>query len=239
MVPEQVGSTARDRIAAVPVWRHRIEVAEGVTTPGTEDNNEELNRLRIPADLAGQKVLDIGCSDGFYSFECERRGASVLAVDDESSLLAGGVHGFGIARDLLGSSVEYKSRDVHDLSPEIDGEFDLVLFINVLYHLKNPMLALERIASVTRPGGRLILKTYYRSDVRFWLRGRCISFDLDRRPKLWYFPSTELAGDPTNWHAPNRAAVEGLLTATGWTNIELVDRWRDRLYYHAIRAESS
>ena len=240
--PMDIHGTASDaaeiraRVATVPGWRHRIDVGAGVVTPGNEDTSEELRRLRLPANLQGKRVLDVGASDGFYSFECERRGAEVLAIDDESSLLAGTGNGFRVARDLLGSHAGYEARDVELLDPATDGMFDLVLFINVLYHLRNPMLALERLASVTRPGGKLVLKTYYRTDVRVWLKGRCIGFDIDRRPKWWYFPTTELGGDPTNWFAPNRAGLEAMLGATGWTGIDRIGRYGDRIYYHATRS---
>jgi tRNA (mo5U34)-methyltransferase len=222
-------------VAEVPVWRHRIDLGGGVVTPGTEDTAQELARLRVPARLDGERVLDIGCSDGFYSFECERRGASVIALDDESSLLASGRNGFQAAAAVLGSDVEYRIGDVHELERSDVGLFDTVLFINVLYHLKSPLLALERIASVTAPGGRLILKTYYRNDVRIWFRGRPYGFDIDRRPKWWFFPNTELGGDPTNWFAPNVVALEGALRVSGWTDIERIGTHGDRLYYHARR----
>lgn len=233
--PGTPGTDLASLVASVPAWRHRIELPGGITTPGSEDCLAELARLQLPADMSGMRVLDVGCSDGFYSFECERRGAQVVSVDDESSLLAGGVNGFQVAATALGSSADYRVRDVHDLSPDLDGMFDLVLFVNVLYHLRNPVLALERLASVTSPGGLMVLKTYFRSDVRLWVRGRCVSVDLDRRPKFWFFPTTELAGDPTNWFAPNRAAVAGLLSATGWSSSRRTGQWRDRVYVHATR----
>lgn len=217
-------------IATIPTWRHRIRI-DGHVTPGTEDSDAELARLRIDRDLSGLRVLDIGCSDGAYSFECERRGAAeVVAIDDESSLLAGGVNGFTVARDLLGSKVRYEVMDVERLDPDVIGTFDRVLFVNVLYHLRNPMLALDRIRSVTKPGGQMTLKTYFQTDVRRWVRGRCYGFDVDPRPKFWFYPSTELAGDPTNWYAPNRRGLEGLISATGW-RYERMQQWGDRLYY--------
>jgi tRNA (mo5U34)-methyltransferase len=229
---------ARRRVAQVPAWRHRIPVADGVVTPGTEDTIAEMARLEIPDDLTGQRVLDVGCSDGYYSFVAEDRGADVVAIDDGSSLLAGvGVNGFDTARALRGSSVESQRCDVHDANPDELGRFDLILFINVLYHLENPVLALRRLASVAKPGARLILKTYHRTDFRVWVRGRCLGFDIDRRPKWWFFPGTELGGDPTNWWAPNRAALLALLEATGWADAEVTGRWRDRLYVHATRSD--
>ncbi|MGI9600456.1 MAG: class I SAM-dependent methyltransferase [Acidimicrobiales bacterium] len=224
-------------MASVPVWRHRIPVGHGVTTPGTEDTEAELRRLQIPDSLAGRRVLDVGCSDGFYSFVCEQRGARVTAIDDESSMLAGEGrrNGFETAAALRQSTVDYRVADVHNLAGSgIEEGFDVILFVNVLYHLENPVLALRQLADVAAPGATLILKTYYRTDVRLWLRGRCLGFDLSSRPKWWFFPGTELGGDPTNWWAPNRPALGALLTATGWS-WRFTGRWRDRQYLHATR----
>jgi tRNA (mo5U34)-methyltransferase len=224
----------RERVQQVGSWRHRIDLG-GLVTPGSEDTTAEWQRLRVPSP-EGKRVLDIGCSDGYYSFRCESLGASeVVAIDDESSFLAP-TNGFRLAADRLGSKTTYMVRDVETMSAEQDGQFDIVLFINVLYHLPNPVLALRRIADVTRPGGTLVLKTYYRTDFRVWLRGKCYGFDLERRPKWWYFPGSELGGDPTNWWAPNRSGLEALLQSTGWTNVHQITTWRDRLYYQAVRA---
>ena len=98
---------------------------------------------------------------------------------------------------------------------------------------------LARLSIPSRPDGQRVLdiKTYYRTDVRFWVKGRCLGFDIDRRPKWWYFPTTELAGDPTNWWAPNRSGLEAGLSSSGWSNFTHIGTWRDRLYYHAVRDE--
>ena len=225
----------RERIASVATWRHTIEVAPGIFTEGTVDNRTELARLKLPVDLAGKRVLDVGCSDGFYSFTCEGRGAEVVALDDESSLLAGEGNGFTVARELLGSKVDYRVADVETLAESDLGHFDLVLFVNVLYHVQNPQRALRALAAVTRPGGRMVLKTIFRNDVRVWVRGRPYGFDVDRKAKWWYFPSDELGGDPTNWWAPNRAGLVGMLEATGWRVDGPIDQHGDRLYLHALR----
>lgn len=226
---------ARRELASLSFWRHRIEVLPGLWTPGRDDVRPEISRLGIPADLTGRRLLDVGASDGGFSFECERRGADVVAIDDESSL-AGNGNGFRVAARVLGSKADYVARGIEQLDPEVDGLFDDVLLVNVLYHLRNPILALDRLASVTRPGGRLFLKTYYRTDVRVWVRRRCLGFDMDSRPKFWFFPNSELAEDPTNWFAPNKKALEGLLAVTGWTDIRHCNTHLDRLYYQASRA---
>lgn len=228
-----------NQVDDVPVWRHRIPVGHGVITPGTEDTESELARLQVPRDLSGRRVLDVGCSDGFYSFVCEQRGARVTAIDDQSSLLADdlGRNGHTVASALRGSQVDYRIADVHDLAGSgVDGPFDLILFVNVLYHLENPVRALRELARVARPGATMIVKTYYRTDVRVWVKGRCVGFDLTRQPRWWFFPGTELGGDPTNWWAPNRAGLGALMAATGWSH-HITGRWRDRLYLHATRLD--
>jgi len=237
--PTHSHEETNDLVDSVSQWRHRVPVGHGIVTAGYEDTIEELKRLGLPPTLSGRRVLDIGCSDGYYSFVCEGRGAEVVAVDNESSLLADGRrNGFQVAQALRNSSTRYEVQDVHALDPAQLGLFDVVLFVNVLYHVENPMLALQRIASVTRPGGTLILKTYYRTDVRVWRRGRCFGFDIGSRPKWWFFPTIELGGDPTNWWAPNRPGLLALLEATGWVDATVTNKWQDRLYVHATRAST-
>ena len=224
-------------VRQIPVWRHRIRLPHGVVTPGTEDTDAEWRRLRMPSSLEGRVVLDVGCSDGFYAFACERLGADVTAIDDESSMLGGTdrLNGFRTAAEFLDSTVDYRAADVEDLPADETGRYDLVLFLNVLYHLPNPMRALSELARVTAPGGELVLKTHFRTDVRLWLRGRCVQFDIDRRPKWWYYPTTELGGDPTNWWSPSRSGLRSMLSATGWEQLDHLATVGDRIYLRAIR----
>ena len=130
-------------------WRHRIEVAPGIFTPGIRNPGAKLELLDLPADLRGLEVLDVGAADGFYSFESERRGAErVVAMDIRPP------RGFRIAADLLGSKAEYIQGSIYDATP---GRFDVVLCINLLYHLKEPLRAIERLRDLCR--GTLILST--------------------------------------------------------------------------------
>jgi tRNA (mo5U34)-methyltransferase len=70
--------------AVGPRWWHSIDLGDGIITPGTkpiETMRAEIEALKLPADLTGETVLDIGAWDGAFSFECERRGADVTALD--------------------------------------------------------------------------------------------------------------------------------------------------------------
>ena len=191
-------------------WYHTIDLGGGTITPGVDDSAGRLARLGLPASLEGRTVLDIGAWDGFYSFEAERRGASrVVAVDSYSwsGQGWGSKAGFELARETLGSRVEDETIDVLELSSERPGTFDLVLLLGVLYHMRHPLLALERVASVT--SRQLVLET-------------CVDMVGFSRPAMAFYPGRELNDDPTNWCGPNAAAVEGMLKCVGFSRVEMV-----------------
>ena len=128
-------------------WWHSFELPDGRRIDGvcTVDGlRRRILEFPIPEDLRGKRVLDIGTWDGWYSFEMERRGAEVLAVDCWDNPRFHQIH------EALSSRVDYRQIDVYDLTPKTVGRFDIVLFMGVLYHLKHPLLALERVCAITR-----------------------------------------------------------------------------------------
>jgi tRNA (mo5U34)-methyltransferase len=211
MDPQEVREHAR-RIK----WFHSIDLGHGIVTPGLDRSADKLARIELPATLEGRTVLDIGAWDGFFSFEAERRGASrVLAVDSYcwSGAGWGTQEGFNFARRVLGSRVEDCELDVGDLSPERVGTFDVVLFLGVLYHLKHPYAALERVASVARD--LLILETH-------------VDLLHVRHPAVAFYPWTDLDDDTTNWCGPNPPALEWMLRDVGFVStnrVFLSPRW--------------
>lgn len=192
-------------------WYHTIALPGGVVTSGVNKSPLALSRLDLPASLKGKSILDVGAWDGFYSFEAVRRGADrVLATDSFVWRGQWGQHGFLLARHALGLDAHVEDRfiDVMELSPETLGEtFDVVLFLGVLYHLRDPITALERVASVCR--GLLVIETETGLN---WL-----SYPAAR---LW--AGVELKGDDTNWWSMNRAALVALLRRYGFTDIRVV-----------------
>ena len=191
-------------------WFHTIDLGNGVATPGLIDPHRTLDRLGLPEHLQGLTVLDIGAWDGFYSFEAERRAAKrVLATDSFvwDGRTWGSKAGFELARKTLNSKVEDMQIDVLDLSPEKVGVFDLVLFSGVLYHMRHPLLALERVFSVT--GNQLILETH-------------VDMVSTKTPTMKFYPGSELNNDPSNWWGPNPAAVEAMLKTVGFREVQML-----------------
>jgi SAM-dependent methyltransferase len=159
--------------------------------------------LRLP-DLTGKSVLDVGAADGYFSFAAERMGASrVVALDTGAWRQPGGKDRFDTARIELSSQVEELELDLLDISPETTGQFDVVLFLGILYHTRHPLLALERVASVTKE--LLVVETL-------------IDMTFMRSPAAAFYPA-EMLHDETNWWGPNRAAVLGMLHAVGFKRV--------------------
>ena len=188
------------RVAEHRDWYHRIELAPGVVTPGTHDSPAALawlDELGLPRECATRRVLDIGCRDGFFAFEMERRGASVLAVDYTRS----DATGFALAAELLGSRVEHRLDNVYNLKPQAYGDFDLVLFLGVVYHLRDPVRALDAIRSVCRPGGLLFVESVCEPPPA-----------TDASLPLWRFsPRDAFRGDGTTKWVPTLPGLEAAI----------------------------
>jgi tRNA (mo5U34)-methyltransferase len=216
MPPVTDPATIRELVAKHGRWWHEIELAPGIITPGDDSNRMKLpilDRLGLPQDMRGLRALDIGCSDGYFTFEMEKRGAEVLAMDFVPETYTG----FATARTILGSNAGYMMENVYNLTPEKHGQFDVVLFMGVLYHLRKPLAALDAIRSVMRTGGGLFVGTMMIDEYFLLPDGRVTTLrevnPLLLDVPLWQaYPGDSLNGDYTNCFAPNRRALEVALT---------------------------
>ena len=173
--------------------------------------NRRLDLLQIPEDLTGWTVLDIGAWHGFFSFECQRRGADRVLAVDSFSWDRFGMEEFLSAHKRHGSSVEYRRADVHELKPSEIGQFDLVLLLGVFYHLRNPLTALENIASVTKQ--LLVCETHV-----------LLPFVHERYPLVPFFPGDEHAAEARYEMCamPTLSALTQMLQSVGFNDVETV-----------------
>ena len=191
-------------------WYHDWEIFKGVRTPGRRSVSLVCAKADIPRDLSGKRVLDIGAWHGCFSFECERRGASEVVA---YSLENPEVTGFRRLKALARLARELCSRLGLRVAPEEIGEFDLILFFGVLYHLRYPLLGIDRIRTVSR--GDVLIETHtVTSRQLFARRSGCLRPHDPRRrcsatTPIWrQYREFELhPEDQSNWFGPNRAAV--------------------------------
>lgn len=187
-------------------WYHSIELPDGRVIEGLQSLDRQRWRLAqfpIPSDLRGKRVLDIGAWDGWFTFEMERRGASVVAVDFAPQKR------FHEARKLLNSQAEYVAGDICQLTPAQLGYFDIVLFLGVLYHLKHPMLALERVCEFSKD---LVCVESYVTDM---------GEDPNGIPLMEFYEGTELRGQFDNWVGPNTPCLLAFCRTAGFASVEL------------------
>jgi len=205
-------------------WFHSLDVGDGLVTPGVvsvEYEQHLLKVLQIPDSLAGLRVLDIGTQDGFWAFECERRGASEVVAIDVNPI---DCHCFKVARELLDSKVKYHHMSVYEMDEEVlGGKFDLVLFPGVFYHLRHIIMSFDNIWKILKPEGIVLVETHVCDNYFVLGDGKITTLkDIDYRllnvPLFRFYRKNELNPvDWSNWFGGNVAAVLDVMWSAGFT----------------------
>src|SRR3954466_12184149 len=218
MSPVQI----EERVRSLGRWFHNIDLRGVKTAPdhflGDYPNIKWQHFAHaIPADLSGKSVLDVGCNAGFYSIEMKKRGAArVVAIDSDNVYLEQA----RFATSVCGyDDIEFRKLSVYDVA-QLGEQFDVVIFMGVLYHLRHPLLALDLIhehvardlfvfQSMQRGSAEIarVERDYPFSETQV--------FDDPSYPKM-HFIEHRYAADPTNWWVPNRACVEAMLRSAGF-----------------------
>lgn len=221
----------RQRVQAFPYWYHRIELPGGVVTPGWAPI--DVDAYRVPARLDGKRVLDIGAWDGFWSFEALKRGArEVVAIDDFSDFLGSlnqedrrAWENFDLCREALGYSHEQCHRQdlsVYDLKPETFGHFDVVFAFGLLYHLRHPLMALDRISAVCT--GELYVESAILDDFSAYRGGLQRGYP-EGQMLMEFYPDDQYGHNHTNWWVPTLHCLAHMVRASGF---ERVQGWKLR-----------
>ena len=113
----------------------------------------DLDRLNIGP---GMRVLDLGCGGGRHAFEVYRRGANVVALDQNVDDLAAVQQMFDAmaaeGQVPAGATATTIEGDALDL-PFADGSFDIVIAAEILEHIPDDTVAMAELTRVVRPGG--------------------------------------------------------------------------------------
>jgi tRNA (mo5U34)-methyltransferase len=222
-------------------WFHSIDVGDGIVTPGVvspEYLQQMLKALQLPDRLDGLRVLDIGTYDGFFAFECERRGAAEVVAIDVNPI---DCRCFEVARDMLGSNVSYHHMGVYEMDEKIlGGTFDLVLFPGVFYHLRHILMSFDNIWKILKPGGTVLVETHV-CDNHFVLGDGTITTlkDIDPRlpqvPLFRFYRKNELNPlDWSNWFGGNIVAIVDVMQSAGFTAEHLAS-WTSRASFRGVK----
>jgi tRNA (mo5U34)-methyltransferase len=218
--------TLTQRVASFPFWYHRIELPGGVVTPGWAPVN--LEAYHVPKDLSGQRILDVGAWDGFWTFDALKRGArQVVAIDDFSDymgLLEPGARRawetFDLCREALGYDSERCQRrelSVYEVSPQELGRFDSVFCFGTLYHLRHPLLALDRLAALC--DRQIYVESAILDDYSPYRGGLGHGYP-GGQMVVEFYPEDQYASNHTNWWVPTLHTLAHMLRAAGFQTVE-------------------
>lgn len=175
-----------------------------------------------PDELVGKRVLDIGSFSGAHSFEAEDFGATVVSID----IMEPHSNGYALHHEIRNSSATHVMCSVYDLDPDFFGTFDYVVFSGVHYHLRHPLLALERINAVMETGCTLLVLG---TTADFWVptvqdNGDGVNLADEIAPVIpnfaglpvGLFYSGSFYGDRSNWFIPTLQMLNEWILSCGF-----------------------
>ena len=197
-VPPSLGAIAehpdklREALMELHPWRKGPLCLGGVRIDTEWRSDWKWDRVAPHIDLRGQRVLDIGCGNGYFGLRMLQAGARLVVGIDPTLLF---VMQWLACRHFAGDIPNYVlPLGIEDL-PDIPVAFDTVFSMGVLYHRKEPQHHLERIRSLLNRGGSMVLETLVLPQGREWDRlepeGRYA-----RMRNVWAIPGTGLL---TRW----------------------------------------
>lgn len=212
-------------------WYHSFDFGNGLIAKGVKSFDylkAETDTVFDGLDVTGKSVLDIGAWHGHFSFAAKSRGAArVIAADKFAWEHHQGRETFDLARSLLKQDVEPFLIDVPDISRNT-GEFDVVLFLDVFYHLFDPQTCLMNLSQCATD--LLVVRTHHDHDAI------CTGM-----PVMVYYPSG-YGADASNHWGPNPPLMYGLLRKAGFSKVFYQDHpvsGRTRGTYHAFRTDDA
>jgi SAM-dependent methyltransferase len=207
--------------------------------------SQEFSFYHLPKSLAGMSVLDIAGWDGALSFECEKRGANRLVLANLknitqmdyalsgkgswetykknlsspwSNFLEDGSWSKGarLIKQLYDSKVEIVESTVYELEKVLDSSFDLVLCCGLLYHLRDPIQALQVCRRLTKK--QIIVESLCLSKNKTLIYNLFPSLFGRKKPVVEYWPQQ---GDGSDWWCFSVDALKAMMEDADFKNVEI------------------
>jgi tRNA (mo5U34)-methyltransferase len=225
----------RKKVDDLKNWYHKIELPYGIVTPGQFPIHPPS--YRIPDSLEGKRVLDIGAWDGYWTFEALKRGAKeVIAIDDFSDLFSEHMEQFmgekinktirrawdtfDLCRSAFGYSEDICKRieiPVYDINENNVGLFDVVFFFGTFYHLRHPLLALDKISAICN--SVIYVESAILDDFSPYRGGFGQGYP-GNQMVMEFYPGNQYGDNETNWWVPTLYCMMSMIWAAGFENVE-------------------
>ena len=185
---------------------------------GTMGNFISLKDIFNKHDLDGligksRKTLDIGAADGDLAFFLESLGYQVDILDYPPTNY-NHLQGAKWLKETLKSTVNVYERNLDSQFPELEEKYGLIVFLGILYHLKNPFYVLEQLSRSTE---HLIVSTRIAKHTKQGAK-------IETSPVAYLLAPDESNNDSTNYWIFSYAGLERLFDRTGWTVVEMYTR---------------
>jgi tRNA (mo5U34)-methyltransferase len=151
------------------------------------------------------KYADIGAADGDLAFYLESMGHDCDIYDNAPTNMNGLRGAYAIKR-ALNSSVNVIQCDL-DTQFDVPHRYDLIFFLGILYHLKNPFFVLEKLSSMSR---YMIISTRI---ARHFGIGHG---DVSAISAAYLVAPHETNNDPTNFWIFTDAGLKRIISRAGW-----------------------
>jgi 2-polyprenyl-6-hydroxyphenyl methylase/3-demethylubiquinone-9 3-methyltransferase len=161
-------TTLRDNVDTAEVAKFNAMAARWWDPEGDFRPLHEINPLRLDwilerADLAGRKVVDIGCGGGILTESMAAAGADVTGIDmADGPLTVARLHQLE-----SGMEVDYQQTTAEELAAEYAGTFDVVTCLEMLEHVPAPHEVIRSCAELVKPGGDVFFSTINRNPKSF------------------------------------------------------------------------
>jgi len=199
------GKEIRELLLQLRPWRKGPFNIHGIDVDTEWRSNLKWDRLRHEiTPLADRRVLDVGCSNGYYAFRMMGDGAQLVVGIDPTLLFV--FQFLALNHFLAVPSVFVLPLRLHEL-PDKQKTFDTTFSMGVLYHQRAPLEHLTQLRARLRRGGELVLETLI----------------LPGADSLVREPEDRYARMRNVWHLPTATALESWLAQAGFRDIRLVD----------------
>lgn len=209
-------------------WYQHFEFPNGARTgngqePGYDVQTRwDIIKPFIPEDLTGSTVLDLGGNAGFFAAQMKLRGASKCVLVDPFSEF---IEQARFTASQFEVDLELINDDAHTFCLTNEEQFDYVIFLGLLYHLKYPGLVLDRLAEMTQK--RIFIHSHvigehhqnYTEKTNYERTRDSNLLEDPAYPKM-LFIENDYNGDPTNWWIPNYQGLAALVRSAGLKIIE-------------------